>query len=499
MFKIQSSINRICRHVRIAMGLAAWLTMSPSAANAQTFNIKDYGEVNDTNKVCTSAIQHAIDACHAAGGGQVVIPAGLYKSGTLVLKDHVELHLAAGAQLVASVNPNDFPAQPLTPYRSLKEGNGWFSLIYAHQAHHISITGRGTIDGRGRGRRGVVKGVAGDCNGRPRNILLISCKEVHVEGVTLRNSALWNQHYLDCEDVTVTGIRAWNHCNGNNDGIDIDGCRRFILSNSIIDADDDGIVLKSTGLAPCEDVIVKGCVVSSWANAIKLGTESTGGYKNISISDCIVKPSANRGKRVIKSTSSGISAISLELVDGGIMDGVTVDNILIEGTECPIYVRLGNRARKHIPEAQTPSMGKMRNISISNIRAYHVGNFGSSITGVPSGRIENVSLSNIYISNKGGLQKGAYRTPGDDQGKRHDMGANLHHDQYWKSVNELKEDEHGYPQPTVWANLPCYGLLARHVENLRMENVVFTSEGAEPRKAVILDDVLHYEGQKLPK
>lgn len=111
---------------------------------------------------------------------------------------------------------------------------------------------KGTIDGKGKGRKGRISGLGGDRNGRPRNILFISCKDVHVEGITMRNSALWNQHYLNCEDVTIDHIKVYNHSNGNNDGIDIDGCRRFILSNSIIDSDDDGIVLKSTGTAPCE-------------------------------------------------------------------------------------------------------------------------------------------------------------------------------------------------------------------------------------------------------
>lgn len=169
--------------------------------------------------------------------------------------------------------------------------------------------------------------MGGDRNGRPRNILFISCKDVHVEGITMRNSALWNQHYLNCEDVTIDHIKVYNHSNGNNDGIDIDGCRRFILSNSIIDSDDDGIVLKSTGTAPCENVIISNCIVSSFANAIKCGTESTGGFKNISISDCIVKPSRHSGERILKSTPSGITAISLEIVDGGIMDGVTINNV----------------------------------------------------------------------------------------------------------------------------------------------------------------------------
>lgn len=461
--------------------------------SAQVFNIKDYGEINDTNKVCTNIIQKAVDACYKAGGGQVVLPAGLYKSGTIVLKDNVELHFSSGAQLIASKNPDDFINFPPTSYRSQKDEGGWVSLIYADRAQNISLTGSGIIDGRGAGRRGTVKNVAGDNNGRPRNILFISCKKVTVKDITMRNSGLWNQHYLNCEDILVSGIRVWNHCNGNNDGIDIDGCRRFVLSNSIIDSDDDGIVLKSTGTAPCENVLITGCVVSSYANAIKLGTESTGGYRNISISNCIVKPSENRGKRIIKSTPTGITAISLEQVDGGIMDGVKVDNILIQGTECPLYVRLGNRRRKHIKDAPEPPLSIMRNISISNITAYNVGNFGSSITGVPESKIENISISNISVINKGGLKKGSYRSV-NDKVDRHDAGGKLFFNQYWKSADEVVEDAEGYPQPTVWGNLPSYGLFIRHVKELTVNNLRFSSEKSDPRKPVILVDVDKYIG-----
>jgi len=457
--------------------------------SAQTYDIRDYGVIDDTTRTCTAAIQRAIDACHEAGGGRVLLSAGLYKSGTIVLKDNVELHLSSGARLVASADDKDFTVFPPTGYRSLKDAGGWVSLIYADSAKHISITGRGVIDGRGAGRKGFIKGVAGDCNGRPRNILFISCKDVTVKDITMRNSAMWNQHYLDCEDVLVSGIRVWNHCNGNNDGIDIDGCRRFVLSNSIIDSDDDGIVLKSTGTAPCEDVLVMGCVVSSYANAIKLGTESTGGYRNIVIADCIVKPSACKGDRIIKSTPTGITAISLEVVDGGMMDGVTVNNIQIDGTECPLYVRLADRGRKHTPDAPQPPVGVMRNIRISNITARNTGNFCSSITGIPGRKIEDITLTNISFTNRGGLRKGSFRTVDDDKGVRHDSGKRLFLDRYWKSADEVKEDEKGYPQPTVWGNLPCYGLFLRHVEGATINNLELKSDGDEPRPPVIAVDV----------
>lgn len=405
-----------------------------------TYNILNYGA--DTLNVCTQAINNAIESAYRNGGGKVIIPAGRFRSGTIFLKDNIEIHLSGGAILEASDDYSDFPLIPSTTYRSLKDAGGWSALIYAEKANHISITGK-----------------------------------------------IWNQHYLDCEDVTVTDIRVFNHANGNNDGIDIDGCRRFILSDSVIDSDDDGIVLKSTGIAPCEDIVITNCIVSSFANAIKCGTESTGGFRNILISDCIVKPSRSEGERVIKSTPTGITAISLEVVDGGVMEGVTVNNILIEGTECPLYIRLANRGRKHISSAPIPPIGVMRNIQISNITAYGTGNFCSSITGIPERKIENIYLNNIRFVNKGGLAKGNFLTKELVEGVRHDMAKSMYPDKYWASFKDIIEDEKGYPQPTVWRNLPSYGLFIRNVETLELSNGTFTSEKPEPRNPIIAVNV----------
>lgn len=474
------------RQLVLLILMAYTVTVSARSIDG-VYNILDYGA--DTLAVNTQAINKAIDSAFRNGGGKVVIPAGRFRSGTIFLKDNVELHLSGGAVLEASNDYADFPLLPPAAYRSLKDAGGWSALIYAEKANHISITGKGTIDGKGRGRKGRVQGVAGDCNGRPRNILFISCKNVSVSGITMLDSAIWNQHYLDCEDVTVTDIKVFNHADGNNDGIDIDGCRRFILSGSIIDSDDDGIVLKSTGTAPCEDIVINNCIVSSFANAIKCGTESTGGFRNILISDCIVKPSRFAGERIIQSTPAGITAISLEVVDGGVMEGVSIDNILIEGTECPLYVRLADRGRKHIDSVPVPPVGVMRNIQISNITAYGTGNFCSSITGIPGHKIENIYLSNLRFVNKGGLVKGNFLTKELIKGERHDMDKNMYPDKYWASFRDVIEDEKGYPQPTVWKNLPSFGLFIRHVAKLTLNNGTFISEKPEPRIPVIAVDV----------
>lgn len=447
------------------------LSLCIKDAAAKDYNILDFGASSDTSQLSTDAINSAINQCCLNGGGRVVIPSGCYRSGTIVLKDNVELFLERGAVLFASVDTADFPRQRQPAYRSQKDPGGWFALIYAEGAHNIGISGKGTIDGQGARQISRLDLQGGDRDGRPRNILFISCKKIAVEGITMLNAGIWNQHYLNCEDVLVNNIHVFNHSNRNNDGIDIDGCRRFVLSNSIIDSDDDGIVMKSTGAAACEDIIINNCIVSSFTNAIKCGTESTGGFKNIAITNCTVKPSVSGLKSVFGFSDSGITGISLEIVDGGIMDGVVVSNIVIRGTQCPLYIRLGNRARKHTTSAPEPGTGQMKNVCLSDIIAYETGNYSSSITGVPGSRIENIALRNIRIVNNGGLKPG----------------------EFIDALDKVVEDIRGYPEPTIWKNLPSYGFFIRHVQNASLTDISLSSDKPESRYAIIGVDVKQLE------
>ncbi|MBX2922806.1 MAG: polygalacturonase [Chitinophagaceae bacterium] len=445
--------------------LSTFLLMSGLPVLAQDYRITDFGAKPEPSYINTAAINNAIEACSGNGGGRVVIPKGIFRSGTILMKSHVELHFENGSTLLASADIKDFPVQPPAAYRS---GSGaGMALIYANGVSDIAITGLGVIDGNGAQYNPDSVSTVGKKGGRPRNILFISCNNILVKDVRMINSAMWNQHYLDCEDVIIDRIKVYNHANRNNDGIDIDGCRRFVLSNSIFDTDDDAITLKSTGVAATEDVVITNCVISSFCNAIKAGTESTGGFKNIAVSNCVIKPVSNTLKRIY-GAAGGITGISLEIVDGGVMQGVTISNITIEGTACPLYIRLANRARKHVATAPEPPMGAMRNISINNLVAYGTGNYCSSITAIPGYYIEDLSLSNIQLYNAGGLAP----------------------ESYFMKAEDVAEDEKGYPQPKVWGKgLPSSGLFIRHVKNIQVNGLMLGAQKTDPRVPVIADDV----------
>ena len=315
----------------------------------------------------------------------------------------MELHFEQNAILLRSPDLEDYPVQPTPEYRSLRDKNGHRALIYARNADNIALSGNGTIEGQGQLQDVRVVG-----NLRSKNIMFISCKNIQVEGLHINNSAFWNQHYLNCEDVIVRNISVNNYCNANNDAIDIDGCRRFVLSGCIFDTDDDRLTLKSTGSASTEDVVITNCVISSFCNAIKAGTESIGGFRNITISNCVIKPSVSEEKPWFDSPRIGITGLSFVIVDGGTMEGINVNNITIYGTMAPIYIRLGNRARSYTEGVPKPGVGKVHNINLSNIVAYGAGSWGSSLTGIPGNPVRNISLNNVQLFTSGGVTQGDF-------------------------------------------------------------------------------------------
>ncbi len=443
--------------------LAVLVLMTAQGAQAKIIDITDLGAINDGQTLNTAVIQKAIDQCHTEGGGTVLIPAGRFLTGSVELKSNVELHVARGATLLGSTNPDDFPFLDKGKIANRMHVGGYTALIHALEAENIAITGKGVIDGQDAWLR-LKEGPKSHKYSCTRNLLFFSCKKIRVTDVTLQNAGFWMQNYFNCDDVLIHGIRVWNQHRPCNDGIDLDGCRRVTISDCIIDADDDALCFKSESYIPCEDITITNCVLSSFCSAIKMGTGSMGGFKNITISNCAIKPSENRKPLYKRRPPGGRSGVSLEIVDGGVMENISVDNLVMRGITVPIFIRLGNRGAKPEPDAPAPPVGQLRNVSLSNIVAYDTGVMGSSVTGLPGHCAENITLRNIQIFPRSGVKAGDYMT-------------------------DVDEMEKSYPDGDMWGNLPACGLYIRHVRGLQLDGFRLHLTEADDRVPIWADDV----------
>ncbi|WP_020531299.1 glycoside hydrolase family 28 protein [Flexithrix dorotheae] len=432
--------------------------VSGSSVYGQFLNVLDFGAIGDGVTDNTKNIQKAIDECSKTGE-KVYFPAGEFLTGTIILKSNVTIFLSRNTKILGHTDIEKYPL--LDPgIRFYGEKKAKRSLFFAKNSENISIEGEGTIDGQGATFTKPENNKI-----RPYLLWFANCKQISVKNVSLRNSGYWMQHYLGCEYVLIDHINVWNHSNKNNDMIDIDGCKYVTISNVVGDADDDGITIKSTSPLSSEYITITNCIISSHCNAIKCGTESTGGFKNIVISNCVVRPSLK--KDVIYGKPAGISGISLELVDGGIMENISINNITMEGPEVPVFLRLGNRARKHQEDAPEPPLGRMNNINIANIIATNAGITGCAITGIPKSQIENVSLSNILIEAKGGGNAGDMMKP-------------------------VEEAESKYPEATMFGQLPAYGFYIRHARGIKLNNVTLKYKEHEKRPGIILSNTAKF-------
>ena len=451
----------------------------PIFLKAQEFNVVDFGAIADGKTLSTTAIQAAIDQAHQNGGGRVLLPEGRFLSGSIVLKSHVELHLSDNATLLGSTNPQD--------YVKLKR---WKGLVMADHAENISITGHGTIDGQGAKLALHIDSLfyAGEIDSadyelpmkrplapiRPQIIEMVHCKGIVVSGVTIQNGACWVSTYDMCEDMVIDSIRIDSDEYWNNDGIDLVNCKNVIVSNSFVNAADDGICLKSytyqrDGTEYCENIIIENCTVRSSASAVKIGTASYGGFRNVII-------------RNIKVYDTFRSAIALEAVDGGFLENVLVENITATNTGNAIFIRLAKRSKRFEP-------GTLKNVTIRNMTvevpferpdvAYKLQGpalpffhniFPASITGIPGHYVENVLLENIEI-----------RYPGKGNPAYAIMPL-------WR-LEQVPEQIGLYPEFSMFGELPAWGFYVRHVKGLTMKNIRLSIEEADYRPAMVFDDV----------
>jgi polygalacturonase len=411
---------------------------------AAATNVRDFGAKGDGSSKDTAAIQAAIDAAAKSGGGTVTLPPGRYLSGSIHLRSNITLHLDNGSVLLASPDDKDFdPYEPL-PFKSVSDNETTYfryALLAAEGAHDVSIEGHGVVDGN-RTRRGG-----------PKTIAIKLSDHVSIRGITVRNSpnysiSLWGCDYVDIDGVTIL--------NGYADGIDPDACRYVRIANCYIDARDDAICPKaspSMGMdrrRPVEYLTVTNCVLRTEASHFKFGTESSGDFRHVTVTNCVMGPREN-GRRPR-------NGIALESVDGSNIDGVVVSNIEISGATTPIFLRLGNRGRGLDPAKP----GSLRNVSIQNVVARNC-SMASSVTGLPGNPVRGVRLSALRLGMEGG--ESAARTL------------------------EVPEMEAAYPEGHMFGVLPAFGLYARHVEDLSISQAQTWTETADARPAMVFDDV----------
>ena len=409
------------------------------------FNVADFGARRNGRDYDTDAIQKAIDACAAASGGTVYFPAGRYWTGGLILRSRVHLYLSAGAVVQGSPHLEQYP-RTIPRFRSYTDNYTERSLLFAEDCENIGLHGEGVLDGNGASFEGPYKV-------RPYMIRFVSCRKVSVTGLTIRNSPMWVQHYLACDDVLIDGITVHSRVNKNNDGIDIDCCRRVVIANANISSGDDAIVLKSTADRATESVAVTNCVLSSHCNAFKMGTESNGGFRDIVVSNCTMY-------------DTRLSGIAIECVDGDLLDGVAVSGITMRDVKNPIFVRLGNRARPFREGGPKPGVGVLRNVVIRDVKATGASRIGCAISGIPGHAIERLTIDTVYILSEGGVAEAIERVP---------------------------EKEDAYPEHKMFGTLPAHGFFCRHVRDVRLRNVEVATEEADARPALVCEDAAGLE------
>ncbi|MEO6914381.1 MAG: glycoside hydrolase family 28 protein [Chitinophagaceae bacterium] len=466
--------------------------------NKKTFSIVDYGAVPDGKTLNTKAIQTAVDAASKYKGGRVIFPRGRFLTGSVELKSDMELYLEEGSVLLGSTHPDDYKpmntdGRPVSPK---KDDNSQLALLLAHKANNILLSGKGIIDGQGRALALNIDslhhaGVRVDPNYskknmrpsetvRPKLFRFSECKQVNVSGLTIKNGACWGLSFELCTNLTIDNIALTNRAYWNNDGMDITDCRNVRITNCDVNAADDGICLKSYYPGYSNDgVYIANCTIRSSASAIKFGTASYGGFKNVTIEN-------------IKIFDTFRSAIALETVDGGTIENINIHNINAVNTGNAIFIRLGHR------DGEKP--GIVRNIHIKGVKVqvpfdrpdinydmrgpevdFFHNPFASSIVGIPGHIVEDLVLENIEISYPGRASKGMAYVP-------------------LSRLDQVPENEKSYPEFSMFGELPAWGFYIRHVSGLTFKNIKLTLANEDFRPAFVFDDVtdLKMKQIKLP-
>ena len=441
------------------------------------FSVLDFGAVPDGRTLAREAFQAAVDACHAAGGGTVLVPAGTYLLGTVVMRSGVHVQFEAGATILGSVDFEEdyLPYEEVTPpcYQDISHTYFDHSLFVCKNCHDIGFSGPGRIDMQGvwLPEKRMMHGY-----GTYRTVkvfALLSCRDVIFADLTVLRATELCLWMYDCDTVRIHGLSL----DVLVDGISPDSCRNVVISDCIVKADDDAIVLKASlplgRRIPCEHITVSNCVISSNSNAIKIGTETNGDFRNIAVTGCVIK-------------DTHMAGITVQSVDGANVSGILFSNITMDNVAVPIFLRLGKRLRG--PEGT--EIGSIRDVMISNVyarfpqRAYpttpihlpgerNAGEtntpfeYPSMIVGITGHRIENVTLRDVHLVTYGG----------------HTMEEAM--------PLPLPSRDEAYPNPNMFGPrklIPISGLLVRHVSGLKLLGVTLETLHPDERPLRLIED-----------
>lgn len=438
--------------------------------SAGVHNVRDYGAAGDGKTIDSHAINRAIEAASAEGGGTAYVPAGKYECYSIRLRSNITLYLESGSEIIAAYPTESGgydEAEPNEHDRFQDFGHSHFknSLIWGIGLEGVTICGPGLIYGKGLTREeSRLPGVGN------KAISLRECRNVTLKDFSMLHCGHFALLATGVNNLIIEGLKV----DTNRDGFDIDCCTNVRISGCSVNSPwDDAIVLKSSYalgyFKDTQNVTISDCYVSGFdkgtmlaatyeryepqapdqgfvTGRIKMGTESSGGFRNIAITNCIFERC--RG-------------LALETVDGGYLEDVVISNITMRDiVNAPIFLRLGSRLRS--PEG-TP-VGKIRRILISNVNVFNADSrYSCIISGIPGALVEDVSFSNVNIYFRGG-----YRAE--------------------DALREIPEQETVYPEPWMFGTIPASGFYIRHARNISFDHVRFYFEKPDGRPLYVTDD-----------
>src|SRR5580704_3419897 len=456
---------------------------SPQAAvgaGVSGFDVRKYGAQGDGKAIDSVAINKAIDAASAAGGGTVILPAGNYLSYSIHLKSNIGLYLDHGATLIAAdpapAGQNGYDAAEPNQWDMYQDyGHSHFhnSLIWGEEIENISITGPGRIWGKGLSRgAGTDTPKAENPGVANKSIALKNCHNILLRDFSILKGGHFGILATGVDNLTIDNLKI----DTDRDGLDIDCCHNVRVSNCSVNSPwDDGICPKSSfalGYARAtENLTITNCYVTGtyvlgtmldgtykrWpadfkvapTGRIKCGTESNGGFKNITISNCVF---------------DGCRGLALESVDGALLEDITFTGVTMRDcTNTPLFLRLGSRMRG---PAGVP-VGTLKRVIISNVVSYNSASQfsgGGLIMGIPSNPIEDIKINDLYMEHRGG-------------GTR-EMAARV-----------VPQMEQGYPEPYRFGDIPASGFFIRNVNNIELTNIELSWSKPDVRPVFYLDNV----------